>query len=222
MGIEENSEFSGTFLNPNTLSLSIKVAGHLKDSIIFSENYSQSVKLIHYKHKSIDNEGFYYPLYNENADLLKLTKILLQSQNQIINGEEYIRTPCKIYGNYVEDTIEYKEIDFPNDIIIETRIDFINNSNNILSYQILIDQYSNGMGHPSHSVYTHNIDLITTTEIEYEDIFINNYNDKLDTIIKNGLMIEFKCANEKELDNIFWKGYEVSYPTEKSGKLFSL
>lgn len=219
--IGENIEnVNGEFINDSTIKIGFnKIAGETYKNLIFTEDYSHSIKFEKYLNKTtyklfgIDstrfceiNIAFLNPL---SSDILKdISEIqnIIKSSFQCYNNT--VNEPCTIIDSLTSCYLqEYKKLE--SEEIIEDAeyyynweydlgIEILMNDKNILSYCTYNYNYTGG-AHGSSSELFENIDLKKCKKIELKDIFAPGYKSKLKENILSGIT---KCFGVKTLEEL--------------------
>lgn len=170
--------------------------------------------------------NFIFPAQYSNKDVLK------KIQQQFVFsyfGESYETLPPKeAAARYTEDYLKsYKDLEDELKADLEKKDgspvgawfsyyemssdDIVYNRNNILSYTVKFENYTGG-AHGSHSINNHVINLKNGNFLTEQDIFIENYQDKLARIIIDNIAKQNKVENPKDLENIGFFSVEEIFP----------
>lgn len=170
---------------------------------------------------------FTYPVKMGDKDLLNAVQQLFVSS---YFGEEYENlSPEEATTRYANDYLaSYKELeaDYKDEVAkaseetpvgswfsyYEMSIDEIEyNQDNLLSYTVYFENYTGG-AHGSHASNNHVIDLKTGKFVTEEDIFVDNFQDKLAQLLIDKIAEQNKVADAKELENIGFFSIDEIYP----------
>lgn len=170
--------------------------------------------------------NFTYPTRFADKEILK------KIQNDFVLsffGENYENfSPKEAIAQYTEDYLNsYKELenDFKAELKKEDELpvgawfsyyemssnEIVYNQNDILSYTVNFENYTGG-AHGSHAYNNHVINLKTGNPITEEEIFIDNFQDKLAQILIDQIAKQNKVENPKELENIGFFSIEEIFP----------
>ena len=171
--------------------------------------------------------SFIFPSEYKDMEILKMLNIHFISS---LFGEDSIfSTPEEAVNNYVQQYItDYKELE--NDFVSEVEItgikpsqeswyayyesssnEIIYNKNDILSYTVSIEYYTGG-AHGGHGYNNHVINLKTGDKIEEQDIFINDYHDRLAKIIVDIITSDYNLTDPEELEGMGFFNIQEIYP----------
>lgn len=170
--------------------------------------------------------SFTFPVKADNPDMPgKLQKLFVCSYF----GDRYeTLPPQEAAEQYVKDYLDsYKEMedDFKeelghdNDSLLASWYSFFEVSNNeivynkngILSYTVYVEGYSGG-AHGYHSTRNGNINTLTGELITEEDIFIDNFRDRLAQMIVDKIADQHNAADVKELEDKGFFSIDEIYP----------
>jgi len=87
------------------------------------------------------------------------------------------------------------------------------NKNGLLCYTVSFDGYTGG-AHGAHSHMLYTIDIRSGEEITEEEIFVNNYQERLANVLVNKIAKKYDLDNVKELENIGFFNIEEIYPND--------
>jgi Protein of unknown function (DUF3298). len=87
------------------------------------------------------------------------------------------------------------------------------NKNGILCYTVSFEGYTGG-AHGAHSQTLYTIDLENGKEITEEDIFVNDYQERLANILVKKIAELYRLDDIKELENIGFFNIDEIYPNE--------
>lgn len=169
---------------------------------------------------------FVYPeKYTDAAILARLQEGFILSYF----GEPYRDlTPQEAVEQYEEDYLKnYKSLeeDFKSELTFsgDTPVsawfsyyemsanDIIYNKGDILSYTITYESYTGG-AHGAHSTINEVLNLATGEPIPEEEIFIDNYQDRLAEILVDQIAKQNQVADPKELENMGFFSIDEIYP----------
>lgn len=170
---------------------------------------------------------FTYPVKMGDKELLSAVQQLFVSS---YFGEEYEKlSPEEATARYAADYLaSYKELetDYKDEVAkateerpvgswfsyYEMSIDEIEyNQDNLLSYTVYFENYTGG-AHGSHASNNHVINLKTGKLVTEEDIFVDNFQDKLAELLVDKIAEQNKVADAKELENIGFFSIDEIYP----------
>lgn len=172
--------------------------------------------------------NFVYPA--GGLDKATLDKI----QKQFVSayfGEKYESlAPAQAVKRYADDYIaDYKELedDFKSELekegkegvgawysyyeMSEDAIAY--NQNDLLSYTVWMESYTGG-AHGAHANANHVINLKTGKPVTEEDIFVENYQDKLAQILVDQIAEDNNVDNPKELENMGFFSIDEIFPND--------
>lgn len=168
--------------------------------------------------------NFTYPIACENETILPLV------QKQFIAtffGEEYESyTPQEAINRYTEDYLaNYKELEevFRKDLEANEKPGawysyyemssntILYNKDNLLSYSVSFENYTGG-AHGSHSFTNFTIDMTTGKRITEEDLFTDEYQDTLASLLVSEIAKKNNITETKELENMGYFSVDEIYP----------
>lgn len=170
--------------------------------------------------------NFVYPSRFHDKEILK------KIQNDFILscfGEDYANlSPKEAVDRYTQDYLNaYKDLetDFKAELEKKDKLpvgawfsyyemsfdEIAYNRNDILSYTVNLQNYTGG-AHGSHNYLHHVINLKTGNAITEEDIFVDNYQDKLAQILVDHIVKQNNVENPKDLENIGFFSAEEIFP----------
>lgn len=170
--------------------------------------------------------NFTFPIEMDNDSLLKKT------QRHFVTayfGEPYEQyTPQEVVGQYVEDYLDaYKEMeeDFRAELELEdpgpmmswfsyfemSTNEILYNRDGLLSFAVSYENYTGG-AHGAHSYRAFVIDLATGELLTEEDIFVENFQERLAKLMVMKLAEENELTDPLELENIGYFSIDEIYP----------
>ncbi len=89
--------------------------------------------------------------------------------------------------------------------------EIVYNQNNLISYTVYFENYTGG-AHGAHACRNHVINLKTGTFVTEDEIFVDNFQDKLAQMLVDKIAEQNKVADPKELENIGFFSIDEIYP----------
>jgi len=209
---------SGTILNDSTLKLIIKIQKtESKEEVILNEDYTESLEFYRFK-----KERTIYLIENDSSMFCSIDFNYLQpAENYLIETKTIIdksffgdkllnhNSSNKLDTLISEIVNDYKKLNTGKNFDTElsplytwnymSDMKIIYNNNNILSYAIYNYEFTGG-AHGSSLTILKNIDIKTQNEILLEDIFIENYENKLLEKILQSLVMKFNVNTFVDLN----------------------